>query len=113
MKGSELKIRLINGINLMVDEYFGSNTITDKFINATLKIIIKQNEYKLDSILKLFTDEHGDVNVELMVEEYAKALGQDGIIIDIRDFIESDAVKRMLPNKSLMVKRGDIERMLL
>lgn len=113
MKKSELKLRLVSGVNNLIDDYFGAGTISDNMINATLKILVRQNEYKLDGILDIFADESGDINSNVIVEEYSKVLGDDGIIIDIRDFVKSDTIRHFLPNKSLKVKKEDIQRMLI
>lgn len=113
MKKSELKLRLVSGVNNLIDDYFGSGTMSDNMINATLKIIVRQNEYKLDGMLDLFADETGDIDSNVIVEEYSKVLGNDGIIIDIRDFVKSDTIRHFLPNKSLIVKKDDIRRMLM
>lgn len=108
MKISEFKIRLINGLNGFVDDYFGSNNIADKFINSTLKVIIKQNSNKFDNMLELFADENGEIDPHTIINEYSNFLTEDGIIIDIRDFIKNDTIKAFLPNKALKIKRDDI-----
>ena len=43
MKISEFKLKIQSGLGGLIDTYFGSNSISDKFINATLKILLKQN----------------------------------------------------------------------
>ena len=62
MKASEFKLSIVQGINNLIDDYFGSNTMGDRFINSTLKIMVRQNTYKLDNIVELFTDESGWVD---------------------------------------------------
>ena len=49
MKISEFKLKIQNGLGSLIDTYFGSNSISDKFINATLKILVKQNIHKYDN----------------------------------------------------------------
>lgn len=112
MKASEFKLSLVQGINNLIDDYFGTASKTDKFINSTLKIIVRQNTYKLDDILDLFTDEHGCINESIIIEEYSKVIGENGWVLDIRDFIKNDFVRSMLPNKALIIKREDIRNML-
>jgi hypothetical protein len=86
MKIGEVKIRISNiGINL-IDTYFSTNNISDKFINSTLKILLKQNLYKLDSVLSLFSDQNGDINLQEIVNEYSSMIGEDGIIFDLKDY---------------------------
>lgn len=111
MKASEFKLSVVQGLNNLVDDYFGSNTYADKFINSTLKIMIRQNTYKLDDILCLFTDEYGNVDELVIIEEYSKVIGDSGFILDIRDFIKNDFVRNFLPNKALVIKKEDIHKM--
>ena len=108
MKISEFKIRIINGLNGFVDDYFGSSSLTDKFINSTLKVIIKQNSNKYDNLLELFADENGCIDHHTIINEYSNLLSEEGIIIDIRDFIPNEMIKALLPNKALKIRKEDI-----
>lgn len=112
MKASEFKLRTITTINSLIDTYFGSNTIVDKFVNSTLHIMVKQKSYMLDDVLNLFTDQDGNINEELLINEYSKMFGDDDIIIDIRRYIKNDFIRDMLPDKSLIIKSDDILDML-
>lgn len=112
MKISEFKLRVIQALNGLVDDYFGSDTFSDKIINGTLKILIKQNTYQLDEILSIFADENGCIDEKLVIEEYSKVLGDNGFIFDIRNFVKKDAIKNMLPNKALVIKTSDLRKML-
>ena len=112
MKASEFKLRAISTINGLIDTYFGSDTIMDKFVNSTLHVIVKQKAYMLDDVLNLFTDQDGNIDEELLVDEYSKMFGDNDIIIDIRDYIQNDFIKNKLPNKSLVIKSDDILDML-
>ena len=112
MKASEFKLCIVSGINNLIDDYFGSHSVADKFINSTLKILVKQNTYKLDSIIDLFADEHGMIDECIIIEEYSKAIGDTGFILDIREFIQNEMIKNLLPNKALIIKKDDIRKML-
>jgi hypothetical protein len=112
MKASEFKLRAISTINSLIDTYFGSNTMVDKFVNSTLHIMVKQKSYMLDDVLNLFTDQDGNIDEELLIDEYSKMFGENDIIIDIRRYIKNDFVRDMLPNKSLVIKSDDILDML-
>lgn len=111
MKASEFKLSLISGLNKLIDDYFGASTVADKFINSTLKIIIKQNSYKLDDMLELFSDEHGCIDKDIIIDNYSEVLGESGVVFDIRDFIKNEFVKSLLPNKALVIKREDLRKM--
>lgn len=111
MKIHEFKLRLICGVNDLIDDYFSANTVVDKFINSTLKIMVKQNAGKLDGIMELFMDENGCIDEQMVIEEYSKMLGENGILFDLRDFIKNDTIKNLLPNKALIIRDEDIKKM--
>ena len=111
MKMHEFKLRLICGVNDLIDDYFSANTVVDKFINSTLKIMVKQNAGKLDGMMELFMDENGCIDEQMVIEEYSKMLGENGILFDLRDFIKNDTIKNLLPNKALIIRDEDIKKM--
>lgn len=113
MKASEFKLRLISGVEGLIDTYFGSYTITDKLLNTTLKIIIKQKSYLVDDVLSLFTDKDGCIDEHMIVDEYSKMLENGTFILDIRDYINNDMIKNLLPDKALIIKSDDIKQMIL
>lgn len=104
----EFKQRLLKGGSDLIDTYFSGVNPSDKFINATVKIIINQNIDKVDNIIELFADKDGYVDTDLLIAEYGKAFGADKIILDLRDFVNNDMVRRALPNKALAIKIEDI-----
>jgi hypothetical protein len=108
MKAGEIKLKLVNSVNRLIDTYYGMPTISEKLINATLKVIVKQNLYKVDDILKIFADQNGEINPQEILVEYAQQIGDNGITIDIRDYINNDMLKNMMPNKILIIKKEDI-----
>lgn len=108
MKTAEVKIRLINAANSLIDTYFNGSDFSDKFINSTLKIIIKQNANKFDDVFTLFADKDGDIDLRMMVDEYSKMISDNGVIFDIKDYVSNDFVKNMLPDKVLIIKKDDL-----
>lgn len=112
MKIGEVKMRLSNSIIDMIDTYFGGSTMNEKFINSTLKIILKQNIYKIDDILTLFADKDGDIDVANVVEEYSKMIGDQGIVFDLKQYVNNDFAKSLIPDKVLIIKREDIAKLL-
>jgi hypothetical protein len=108
MKIAEVKIRLINTANSLIDTYFNGSDFSDKFLNSTMKIIIKQNANKFDDVFKLFADKNDEIDLDMMVNEYSKMISDNGIIFDIKDYVSNDFVKNMLPDKVLVIKKEDI-----
>lgn len=113
MKAGEIKIKLSNSVLKLIDTYFGNNSMTEKFINSTLKILLKQNINKIDSMLKLFADENGDINAEEIVREYAQMFDETGYVFDLKNFIENESIKKLIPDKALVIKREDILNILV
>lgn len=113
MKAGEVKIKLSNAAINMIDTYFGGSSISEKFINSTLKILLKQNLYKLDTILDMFTNQDGEIDVTEIVTEYSKIIDDNGFVLDIRQYINNDMIKSFIPDKVLVIKREDIFNLLL
>ena len=109
---NDFKIRLHETLNGFIDTYFGEQTMADKFINSTMKILVKTNINKFDNILGMFADEHGNINANEIIEEYSRQLGGDGIRIDRREYIHNDFIRGLMPEKILLVKKEDFQRMI-
>jgi hypothetical protein len=77
-------------------------------INATLKVLVKQNAYKLDSMLSLFADVNGDINPQDILVEYANQIDDNGVVIDIKQYINNETLKQFIPNKVLVMRKEDI-----
>lgn len=108
MKIGEVKMRLSNSVMGLIDTYFSGNALNEKFINSTLKILLKQNLYKIDSILTLFSDQNGDINVDDIILEYSKMFDENGFVFDLKNYINNDLIKNFVPDKILIIKREDI-----
>jgi hypothetical protein len=107
---SEFKSKLVIGADQLIDTYFSNSTIGDRLINATVKIIVKQNIDKMDNFVGLFADKDGFIDTDVIVKEYGKAFGADKIILDLRDFVDNDIVRRALPNKALAIRIDDVAK---
>lgn len=112
MKTDELKLRVIKEAKTLVDIYFGEDTFIDRMSNTTLKILIEQNQDKLNDIFKIFEKSNGEIDAETIINQYAEQMTEDGIRFDIKDYVKSDLVKSMIPNKSLIINKEDILKIL-
>ncbi|MBP3630115.1 MAG: hypothetical protein J6J23_01365 [Clostridia bacterium] len=113
MKIGEVKIRLVKAVMGMIDAYFGGNGLNEKFINSTLKILVKQNAYKVDSMLELFADQNGEIDATEIVAEYANMIEENGYVFDLKQYVENDMIKALMPDKVLVIKREDILKILV
>ena len=110
MKISEFKLRAVKGIGDLIDTYFSGNSINERLINATVKIIINQNVDKFDNVINLFADKDGYIDTDMMIREYGKAFGSDKIILDVRDYVNNDIVRNALPNKAIAVRIDELAK---
>ena len=110
IKINEFKTRALSGIEDLIDTYFAGNSISERLINATVKIVVNQNVDKFDDFINLFADKDGLIDTDLMLREYSKAFGTDKFILYLRDFINNDTVRRALPNKALAIRIDDVAR---
>ena len=108
MKTQEVKLKLITSVNRLIDTYFGSPVMSEKMINATLKVLVKQNAYKIDEVLNLFADANGEINPQDILLEYANQIDDNGMIIDIKQYINNETLKQFIPNKVLVMRKEDI-----
>jgi hypothetical protein len=108
MKAQEVKLKLVTSVNRLIDTYFGSPVVSEKMINATLKVLVKQNAYKLDNMLGLFADANGDINPQDILIEYANQVDENGVVIDIKQYINNETLKQFIPNKVLVMRKEDI-----
>lgn len=110
IKISDVKTKLLYNIEGLIDTYFADGGIKDRLINATVKIIVNQNIDKIDDFIVLFADKDGFIDTDLVIREYSKAFGTDKFILDLRDYVDNDMVRRALPNKALAIRIDDIAK---
>ena len=109
MKAQEFKLRVEQGLQGLINDYFGTNSISDRFINSTLKIMLKQNSHKIDSMMEFFVDENGCIDENIILEEYADILGENGAVFDLRNFVKKEKNKISLNNcvEEVHLRRSD------
>lgn len=107
MKAQELKDKLQQTGEQLINTYFDDSSMIDRMTNATLKSLLKANMTKIDEILNMFTDKNGEIDAEYILGNYADAIGEY-FQLDLRDCIKSDFIKSLLPNKVLIISKQDI-----
>ena len=113
MKIAEFKLRIIRSLNALVDDYFSGPMINEKFINTTLKLLIKQNSNKYDKYLEMFADETGEIDAHTVIESYAGMIDEKGLEFDLKKYIDNVYINSIIPNKVLIIKKEDIVNMLI
>lgn len=56
MKTQQIKLRLVNIIENIIDLVFPKDSMFDKMKNATCRFYLMQNQYRLDDVLNMFAD---------------------------------------------------------
>lgn len=112
MRIDEVKMKVSNALLNMIDTYFGGNNMSEKFINSTLKIIVKQNIYKIDSVLHMFADQNGEIDINEIINEYSNIIDENGVTINLKEYVNNDMLKSFIPNKILIIKREDLFNLL-
>lgn len=99
MKKEEFKLKTINYINKLIDNWFDTNTLQDNLARSFAKTIVKANQNKYDNIIDMLTDEKGNVLVEDLLNNF-----------NLSNNIEMDLTKysSFLPNKILLLTQEDI-----
>ena len=59
-------------------------------------------------MLNLFSDKDGDINVDEIVKEYSNMFDENGLVFDLKDYIDDNTIKSFIPNKVLVIKKEDI-----
>ena len=93
MKKEDLKPKLQAFLHKMMDEWFPDKNVLRGLGNA----LIDANVNKYDSILDMFADENGEIDVE-------------GIIKNMDDKIEIDlqSLSPILPSRILLITKSDL-----
>lgn len=115
MNIDELKLRLNNSVNDIVDKALPRTDIISNIGNATVKFFIEQNMYKLDNILTPFADQNRDIDTErylFLLESQVFKNGQ--VQIDIVPYLKQYVPEQFInfiPAK-IIINKEDIVRIL-
>lgn len=113
MKATEFKLRIVSALNGLIDDYFGGISMNEKFINSTLKFLVKQNSNKYDNILNMFMDENDEIDAYSLIDCYSNILGNNEIKFDLKSYINNDYIKSFIPDKILILRKEDLLNMVV
>lgn len=111
MKATELKLRIQTVAENLINVYFGETNIVDKLTNSTLKVLLRNNMYQLDDLLKLFADKNGEIDAQSVINTYVEQF-TDGIQFDIKKYIKNDFIRNVLPDKTLIITKEDLMKII-
>lgn len=108
MKLSEFKLTTINKLNHIIDEWFDGQTIQDRFLNGSLKTIIKAKQNSYDGIINMFADEEGNIDLSELKKQMEGVIPEK-LEMDISQITSKWGVpKYLIPNKILLLTKTDI-----
>lgn len=112
MKTYELKGRLIGKAHTLIDMYFDGKGIVDILAKSTMKAYLATNEHTIDGMLKAFTGNSDEIDIEKIKDIYVSSIPEDGVYIDVRDFIKNDYVSSLMPDRCLHITKKDVEEIM-
>lgn len=101
MTKDELKPILKDFLTNMMNDWFSDKPIWKTLGNS----LINANINKYDNVLDMFADEHGDIDVEGIINNIGDAM-EDSFKIDLQEF------SPLLPNRILLISKEDIKNLL-
>lgn len=101
MTKDELKPILKDFLTNMMNDWFSDKPIWKTLGNS----LINANINKYDNVLDMFADEHGDIDVEGIINNIGDAM-EDSFKIDLQEF------SPLLPNRILLISKQDIKNLL-
>ena len=107
MKIDEIKLRLSNYASGLIDKIMPpSNNLLDKLKNSVAKYWIKQNIWRLDSILNAFGDANNEIDVYDASNHFLNTIFDDSgkLAIDISQIVSND----LIPQKIVVLSRQDL-----
>lgn len=107
MKKEEFTTNILNQLNVLINEWFDSNTFQDNITKALAKTVLETNVNKVQPMIDIFTDENGDVRTDILMKHLEDVLPEK-IEIDLKQYINLPFV----PNKILLLSRQDIIKMI-
>lgn len=108
MKVQEFKLTTINKLYSIVDEWFDTNTLQDRFINGAMKTIIKANQNKYDGVINMFVDENGDIDLT-EIKKQLEGVIPEKLEMDVKEITQRwNIPSYLIPNKILLLTRKDI-----
>lgn len=115
MKVDELKLRINNFAGELIDMYVPPIDFFGKMKNATMKLWVDQNMWKLDNILDQFADQNHCIDVQKVKTMYENVLFEnDELRLDLYELLPEsmENIKQFLPNKIILLKKQDLYKLL-
>jgi hypothetical protein len=104
----EIQLRLETYVFDIISQVFPGNDMFNKLKSTTAKYWVKQNIWRMDSILNNFVDKEGLIDIEETINFYVDSMFDENgkFSINLGDLIQGTSLESLIPNKTIIFKKN-------
>lgn len=109
----EIQLRLETYVNDIINQIFPGNDMFNKLKSTTAKYWVKQNIWRMDSILNNFVDKDGLIDIEDTINFYVNSMFDENgkFSINLGDLIQGTSLETLIPNKTIIFSKNDLMKL--
>jgi hypothetical protein len=97
----------------IINQIFPGNDMFNKLKSTTAKYWVKQNIWRMDSILNNFVDKEGLIDIEETINFYVDSMFDENgkFSINLGDLIQGTSLESLIPNKTIIFSKNDLMKL--
>lgn len=109
----EIQLRLETYVYDIINQIFPGNDVFNKLKSTTAKYWVKQNIWRMDSILNNFVDKEGLIDIEETINFYVDSMFDENgkFSINLQDLIHGTSLETLIPNKTIIFSKNDLMKL--
>jgi hypothetical protein len=109
----EIQLRLETYVYDIINQIFPGNDMFNKLKSTTAKYWVKQNIWRMDSILNNFVDKEGLIDIEETINFYVDSMFDENgkFSINLGDLIQGTSLESLIPNKTIIFSKNDLMKL--
>jgi hypothetical protein len=109
----EIQLRLETYVYDIINQIFPGNDMFNKLKSTTAKYWVKQNIWRMDSILNNFVDKEGLIDIEDTINFYVDSMFDENgkFSINLGDLIQGTSLESLIPNKTIIFSKNDLMKL--
>jgi hypothetical protein len=109
----EIQLRLETYVNDIINQIFPGNDMFNKLKSTTAKYWVKQNIWRMDSILNNFVDKEGLIDIEETINFYVDSMFDENgkFSINLGELIQGTSLESLIPNKTIIFSKNDLMKL--
>lgn len=109
----EIQLRLETYVFDIISQVFPGNDMFNKLKSTTAKYWVKQNIWRMDSILNNFVDKDGLIDIEDTINFYVDSMFDENgkFSINLGDLIQGTSLESVIPNKTIIFNKNDLMKL--